>query len=344
MLASLFWGYAIAPIPAGLLAHKIGPKIPMICAIVIASVLTTLLPLIVYKGWQYVCIARFFIGLMHGFGLPCIYTILSKWVHPQERSLSVSMVFIGGYLGTIIMLAISGSIAVSSIGWPGIFYISGAIGLIYSVILYIYGSNSPLDCIHKVSKDELEIYEFIIEMDSKQKPATPWREILSSMPFWSLLCAHMAGSWGFFLMIIELPSIINGLIGIDIQSNALLSSLPYLLMLVLGFVLGYLSDILIRKKFFKVGTSRKMFTSIGMGLPIPFLVSLTFVDNIYLIILFLTIIISAEAANNCGFLANHLDLSPNFAGTIMGCTTCASNVMAVIAPIIVGLIVTDKVI
>lgn len=114
-------------------------------------------------------------------------------------------------------------------------------------------------------------------------------------------------------------------------------------MLFLGFVLGMLSDLFIRKKVFKVGTTRKLFTSIGMGLPIPFLISLTYANNIYVEIIFLTIIISAEAANNCGFLANHLDLSPNFAGTIMGCTTCASNAMAVIAPIIVGLIVTDKV-
>lgn len=217
MLASLFWGYAVAPIPAGLLAHKFGPKIPMIIAMIIASLLTTFLPFIVYKGWQYVCVTRFIIGLMHGFGLPCIYTILSKWVHPQERSLSVSMVFIGGYMGTIIMLALSGTIAVSSIGWPGIFYLSGAIGFIYSIILYIYGSNSPIDCKHKVSKDELKMYEAIIE-NEKQKYATPWQQILTSMPFWSLLCAHMAGSWGFFLMIIELPSIIHGLAGIDIQS------------------------------------------------------------------------------------------------------------------------------
>lgn len=119
--------------------------------------------------------------------------------------------------------------------------------------------------------------------------------------------------------------------------------MPYLLMFVLGLVLGSLSDLFIRRKYFSVGVGRKLFTTIGMGLPIPFLISLTYADDVYLKVIFLTIIIAAEAANNCGFLANHLDLSPNFAGTIMGFTTCASNATAVMAPIIVGLIVTDKV-
>lgn len=120
-------------------------------------------------------------------------------------------------MGTIIMLAISGAIAASSLGWPGIFYVSGGIGLVYSLFLYIYGNNSPFDC-KLISMEDMEEYEQMTEDDNKVKPPTPWLGILTSMPFWSLLCAHMAGSWGFFLMIIEIPSIIHGLMDFDIQS------------------------------------------------------------------------------------------------------------------------------
>lgn len=40
--------------------------------------------------------------------------------------------------------------------------------------------------------------------------------------------------------------------------------------------------------------------------------------------------------------ANHIDIAPNFAGTLMGLTNCAANIMSIIAPLLVGYIVTDE--
>lgn len=37
-----------------------------------------------------------------------------------------------------------------------------------------------------------------------------------------------------------------------------------------------------------------------------------------------------------------MDLSPNYAGTLLGITSACGNVMSIIAPIFVGHIVTDK--
>lgn len=41
------------------------------------------------------------------------------------------------------MLAVSGLIASSPLGWPGIFYISGGFGLVWTVFWVFLGSNSP---------------------------------------------------------------------------------------------------------------------------------------------------------------------------------------------------------
>jgi len=57
----------------------------------------------------------------------------------------------------------------------------------------------------------------------------------------------------------------------------------------------------------------------------------------------LTICVGLNAAAYLGFQLNHIDLSPNYAGTLMGITCCLANIMSIIAPMLVGLIVTNEV-
>lgn len=51
------------------------------------------------------------------------------------------------------MTAISGILASSSLGWPSIFYFSGTAGVVWSVLWFFYGSNSPAEC-PTISADE----------------------------------------------------------------------------------------------------------------------------------------------------------------------------------------------
>jgi hypothetical protein len=57
----------------------------------------------------------------------------------------------------------------------------------------------------------------------------------------------------------------------------------------------------------------------------------------------LTLAVGVNSATYLGFQINHIDLSPNYAGTMMGITNCASNIMSIIAPLLVGYIVTNEV-
>jgi hypothetical protein len=57
----------------------------------------------------------------------------------------------------------------------------------------------------------------------------------------------------------------------------------------------------------------------------------------------LTVCVGLNGACYVGFQLNHIDLSPNYAGTLMGITSCLANIMSIIAPMLVGLIVTNEV-
>jgi MFS transporter, ACS family, solute carrier family 17 (sodium-dependent inorganic phosphate cotransporter), member 5 len=57
------------------------------------------------------------------------------------------------------MLAVSGVLASSSMGWPSIFYFSGVAGLVWSILYFFYGASSPSDCPEKISTEERNFIE-----------------------------------------------------------------------------------------------------------------------------------------------------------------------------------------
>lgn len=215
-MSSLYWGYTIAPIPAGFIAQHFGAKWPMFFAIFFGSLLTILTPFIAMLGWEYLCAARFICGLFQGSSYPLFQTILAKWLHPDERGTYTSAAFAGSKLGMAIMLSCGGLIASSTIGWPGIFFVSGGVGLVWCALWWYYISETPAEC-KNISDEELAYLSNMVGRTEIKYP-TPWGQILRSAPFWSNLIAQTTASWGFYLLLNEIPTYINGVFNVDIDS------------------------------------------------------------------------------------------------------------------------------
>lgn len=144
ILSSFFWGYVLAQIPASMLAKRFGGKIVLGSATIIGSIITILHPLAVDNGdWQLICGLRVLVGFSQGVVYPCMHTLLSKWAPKSERSVLTSIVYSGAQFGTAVLLAISGNIFDSSIGWPGIFYMTGGIAILWSIVFLIFGADTP---------------------------------------------------------------------------------------------------------------------------------------------------------------------------------------------------------
>lgn len=149
-----------------------------------------------------------------------------------------SLLILGQAIGNVVMLAVSGIIASSSLGWPGIFYISGGFGLLWTVVWIIFGSNSPeVDPrISNAEKDyiqmslgqitdveELKVRWVKAEIDHRsntvsfQSLQTPWKSILTSIPFLSIMIVHCSQNWGFYTMLTEIPSYLNYVMKFNIK-------------------------------------------------------------------------------------------------------------------------------
>ena len=165
-------------------------------------------------------------------GLECLllFMLVSDRIHqilglsitylPKVITLSLS----GSQAGTIIAFPIAGVIC-DSLGWEWVFYIQGTACLVWVIVWWIFVSDMP-STNRYITVEEIQY----IESDQKtstKPPPIPWKSLLSSMPFWAILVANFGNNWGFHLLLTELPIYMETILRLDINSNALLSALPY---------------------------------------------------------------------------------------------------------------------
>lgn len=51
----------------------------------------------------------------------------------------------------------------------------------------------------------------------KQKLKIPWKHIFTSVPMWAIIIAHCGQNWGYWMLLTEIPSYLNGVLKFDIQ-------------------------------------------------------------------------------------------------------------------------------
>jgi len=66
-----------------------------------------------------------------GVAYPAIHSMIGAWIPPGERSKAVAVVTASAYFGSVIALPTSSALVVSAWGWRGIFWLFGALGLIW---------------------------------------------------------------------------------------------------------------------------------------------------------------------------------------------------------------------
>ncbi|XP_014102807.1 putative inorganic phosphate cotransporter [Bactrocera oleae] len=348
LLSSFFIGYVTSQVPSGYLSRRCGGKLLLLISLVSCSLLAILTPLCAAIGsWQLVLASRIVQGVFQGTVFPSTHTILSQWSPVEERGLMSSCTYSGCQFGTFVMLGSSGVIAASRLGWPGIFYLSGSVGLLWAAIFKYFGCSSPKEC-RQLSERERELITShwgTSELQFRRRSMhPPWTEFFKSCPFWALMTVHCTNNWGLWTLLTYMPVYVKNILDMDIQNNALSSALPYFSMWVLSFVFTALSMWFKKRQWMSLNTNRKLFNTIGHGTPAITLIALGYVnaDHVIAAVALLTITVGVSSASYLGYQINHIDLSPNFAGILMGISNCLANITGIVAPLTVALIVTNE--
>ncbi|XP_050295411.1 putative inorganic phosphate cotransporter [Anthonomus grandis grandis] len=345
VLSAFFWGYVLPQIFAGWAATKVGAKWILICTYAINSVFGFGIPYAAaYFGSKGVMVCRMIQGLTQGFIYPSVTAVLSHWVVPQERSRLGTIVYAAGPSGTILGMFLTGMISSSSYGWPWAFYSYGIIGIIWCFLMIIFGYNSPSENPYISKAEKYYIESNLGHTDGKIKHPTPWKAILTSKPVWALFITQTGNNYAFWTLFSQIPSYMNYVMHFNMKDNGLLSSLPYIVLWILSWGIGFTSDFVINKGILSRTASRKTFNSLGQFLPSIALVVLGFIrpDQPIVAVILLITAVGTNAFHFCGFSVNYLDLSPNHSALIIGLCNGFSQITGIVAPLVVQCVVTNS--
>ncbi|XP_060650832.1 putative inorganic phosphate cotransporter [Drosophila nasuta] len=346
ILSSFYWGSALTQFPGGYLCKRFGAKLVLFWGVIGSALLTLWTPQSIYvASWRAYCGIRFVQGLCQGVTWPCIHQHLANWAPAVERTRLGAFAYTGFDWGNVMAMYGAGMLASSGWGWPGISYVSGGMALTWCLLWLIFGANraNEAPCIGEAEK------LYIIGDNQRcarreRRLAIPWRGIFTSPPFYALLCARCADTWGLATMQTELPSYLSGVLGLEMQKNALFSALPFLLMWGMCYVYLLIADLLLRRRCLSLTALRKTYNSIALWTPAAIMLALGFVDKTQkpLALALVTLSVGVSSAATIGSELNTIDLSPVHASILSGILCTFTNLVAMLTPLVVGVLVTDQ--
>lgn len=346
MLSSFYWGSALTQFLGGYLCKRFGAKCVLFLGILGSALLSICTPQGIYAaGWLAYCLIRWLQGLCQGVTLPCIHQHVANWAPEVERTRLGAFAYTGFDCGNVLAMYAAGMLASSTLGWPGISYVSGALALGWCLLWLLLGANRPSEALACIGRAEQRyiVGDMQREARRKRQQAIPWRGIFTSAPFYALLCARCADTWGLTTMQAELPSYLSGVLGLEMQSNALFSALPYLLMWAMCYVYLLVADVLLRRQCLSLTALRKTYNSIALWPPAAIMLALGFIDSSQkpLALLLVTLGIGISSAATIGSELNSIDLSPVHASILFGILCTFTNLVAMVTPLVVGALVRD---
>ncbi|KAI8436398.1 hypothetical protein MSG28_010003 [Choristoneura fumiferana] len=189
----------------------------------------------------------------------------------------------------------------------------------------------------------------------------PWKKLLTCKGMWAIILAHIGQTWGQLTLYTEVPAFMDKVMKVNIKALDLVLStwsgvrvsgadeplvpvdahhppLAVELRLEGAPAAAEGAPTLGRYNYPEWYTAeiiRSISSTIG-------LITLAFVDkDIYVVETILVTICAFSISTNVGYHVNHIDIAPNFAGTLMSISNFVSNCVGSLAPIVAGCILTD---
>ena len=334
VLSSFFVGYLLLQIVGGTLADRYGAKVVLGTGVLLWSLFTILTPLAASFGLGILILNRILMGMGEAVTFPSIYALLARWVPSSERARAMGAINSGIPLGTVFAL-LATPLIVQSYGWEWAFYSFGLIGVVWFFAWQKLASSQPSDHLNITAKELAHIQSE--GEPSKTETAPPILSLLKSPAVRAIMVAHFCNNWSLFLLLTWLPTFINKGLGVDYASVGMFTMIPFVTSFFFYNISGGIADRMI-KSGMQVVKVRKIMQSISLGGMAAAMMVVGYSNNIWMAIGIMTIGNILGSAAIGGFVVNHMDIAPKYAGTLMGITNTAAAVPGIIGVYAAGMI------
>ncbi|XP_075259727.1 sialin-like isoform X3 [Convolutriloba macropyga] len=322
IMGAFYYGYMITQIPGGYLATVYGGKWVYSFGITMASLLTLITPWAASMGPDALWLVRFLMGLFEAVTFPSFNAMLGRWVPVFEKSVFSALALSGGVCGNVVFQIIMGYICSYEAigGWPLGFYLIGSLGILFVTQWNKHVSSCPQD---HPTIDPLEL-EFIrrntqpvASSSSGSGGGLPWKRVVTSLPMWAIMAAHFGNTFIQYGLMTCLPQYLSHVLNFDISQNGVLCALPWGFCFIVTQLVSLTTDRLRESKIVTTTRIRRINGLIGALVPAMFLVLTGYSGcNYMMAVVCVTIGLSFAGFTASAYNCNHLDLSPQHAGTL----------------------------
>ena len=224
-------GYALAQIPSGWFADRVGPRIALASIVTLWSVFTALTG--ASGGLISLLIVRFLFGAAEAGAFPSSARVFHNWMRPQERGLANGLLFSGALLGGGLAFPFFQWLFLVC-GWRTAFYFLGVPGVIWAVCWFICFRNYPES---RVANET--------EITSQRSLISQFR----SPPMLRAMAQYLIGNFTFFICISWMNPYLLNRYSLSPMQAARFSMLPLVCGAVANWISGLLVDGLYRSRF-----------------------------------------------------------------------------------------------
>ena len=253
IFSAFAWTYAILQIPGGFMADKIKTRVLYSVIMALWSIAT----LVQGMANSFVSLLglRATIGVFEAPSYPTNNVIVTRWFPEKERASAIAIYTSGQFLGLAFLTPVLTAIQ-SYLGWRGLFYVSGAIGLVWAVLWYVLYRDPKEHA--TMNQEEIDyiaegggLIDGVSDTDKKEKVEKfSWsdlREVFSYRKLWGLYIGQFCLGTIIIFFLTWFPTYLVKYRGLDFLESGFLASIPFLAAFFGVLLSGFTSDFLIKR-------------------------------------------------------------------------------------------------
>ncbi|MFP7297058.1 MFS transporter [Neobacillus niacini] len=248
LLGALFFlGYFFFQVPGAAYAEKKSAKVLIFWSLIAWGLLATATGMV--TNVKLLFVIRFALGVVESAVMPSMLVLLSNWFTKKERSRANTFLILGNP-ATVLWMSIVSGYLVESVGWRWMFIIEGLPAVVWAFIWWKLVNDKPRDAKWLTDKEKSDLELQLAKEQEGIKPVKNYGEAFKSKPVILLSIQYFLWSIGVYGFVMWLPSIIKAAPNMDIVTTGWLSSVPYILAIVLMLTASYFSDKMMNRSAF----------------------------------------------------------------------------------------------
>lgn len=342
IFSAFAWTYATLQIPGGVLVDVVRPRILYTVILSLWSVATLLQGFA--SSFASLLGFRMSIGLFETPSYPANNRIVTSWFPEQERAAAIGVYTSGQYIGLAFLTPVLVAIQAYA-GWRGLFIISGAVGLFWAVVWYLF-YRDPL--LHEtVSASELDYIKeggglINMQPQTTEKGKFQWAELKQAFLFrklWGVYLGQFCIGSCFIFFLTWFPTYLVQYRGLDFLKSGFLASVPFLAAFVGVLLSGFASDYLV-KKGYSMEFARKAPVLTGLLLTVS-IVGANYTDSTFWVIFCLAVAFFGNGLASITWIFVSTLAPKHLIGLVGGIFNFMGGLSAVVIPTVIGFLVKD---